>query len=65
MSTLRGRFALVAAMVAVGVTLAACGGDDNGSSSSASSDAATTQAAASPEDTVAPDAVVGAGPRRS
>ncbi len=62
MSTLRGRFALVAAMVAVGVALGACGSDDNSSSSSAAtSDAATTQAAASPEDTIAPDAAVGAG----
>ena len=62
MSTLRGRLALVAAMVAIGVTLGACGGDDNDSSSSAAtSDAATTQAAAGPEDTIAPDAAVGAG----
>ena len=62
MSTLRGRLALGAAMVAIGVTLGACGGDDNDSSSSAAtSDAATTQAAASPEDTIAPDAAVGAG----
>jgi hypothetical protein len=62
MSTLRGRFALVAAMVAMGVALGACGGDDNDSSSSAaSSSAATTEAAASPEDTIAPDALVGAG----
>jgi iron uptake system EfeUOB component EfeO/EfeM len=60
MSTLRGRFALVAAMVAMTVALGACGGDDNDSGAS-SSDAATTQAAASPEDTIAPDAVVGAG----
>jgi len=62
MSTLRGRFALVAAMVAVGVALGACGGDDtNSSSGAATTDAATTQAAASPEDTIAPDAAVGAG----
>jgi hypothetical protein len=62
MSTLRGRLALGAAMVAIGVTLGACGGDDNDSSSSAAtSDAATTQAAAGPEDTIAPDAAVGAG----
>jgi len=62
MSTLRGRFALVVAIVAMGVMLGACGGDDNSSSSSAAtSDAATTQAAASPEDTIAPDAAVGAG----
>jgi len=62
MSTLRGRFALVAAMVAAGVALGACGSDDKSSSSSpATTDAATTQAAASPEDAVAPDAAVGAG----
>ena len=61
MSTLRGRLALVAAMVAIGVTLGACGGDDDSSSSAATSDAATTQAAAGPEDTIAPDAAVGAG----
>jgi hypothetical protein len=46
----------LAAMVALSVGLAACGGDDNDTSS-----AATTQAAASPEDTIAPDAQVGAG----
>jgi len=61
MSTLRGRLALGAAMVAIGVTLGACGGDDDSSSSAATSDAATTQAAAGPEDTIAPDAAVGAG----
>jgi hypothetical protein len=65
METLRGRFALVAAMVALSTGLAACGSDDDGSSSgsssAASSSAATTQAAASPEDTIAPDAAVGAG----
>jgi len=64
MSTLRGRFALVAAMVALCVALGACGGDDSdsgSSSSAASSSAATTQAAAGPEDTIAPDAAVGAG----
>jgi len=64
MSTLRGRFALVAAMVALCVALGACGGDesDSGSSSGpASSSEATTQAAAGPEDTIAPDAAVGAG----
>jgi len=65
MRTLRGRFALVAAMAAMCVALGACGGDDNdssgASSSAASTDAATTQAAAGPEDTIAPDAVVGAG----
>jgi hypothetical protein len=62
MSRIRGRFALVAAMVAMGVALGACGGDDNDSSSSpATSDAATTQSAAGPEDTIAPDAAVGAG----
>jgi hypothetical protein len=60
MSTLRGRFALIAAMLAVGVALGACGGDDNDSGGS-SSGAATTQAAPSPEDTIAPDAEVGAG----
>jgi hypothetical protein len=62
MSTVRGRFALVVAIVAMGVVLGACGGDDNGpSSSAATSDAATTQASAGPEDTIAPDAAVGAG----
>ena len=64
MSTLRGRFALVAAIVALCVALGACGGDesDSGSSSGpASSSEATTQAAAGPEDTIAPDAAVGAG----
>jgi len=61
MSTLRGRLALGAAMVAIGVTLGACGGDDDSSSSAATSEAATTQAAAGPEDTIAPDAAVGAG----
>jgi hypothetical protein len=61
MTTVRGRFALAAALVALSAGLAACGGDDNGSASSASSSAATTQAAASPEDTIAPDAAVGAG----
>src|SRR6476469_6218894 len=62
MSTLRERFALVAVVAAMSVALGACGGDDNASSSTAaSSDAATTQAAAGPEDTIAPDAVVGAG----
>ena len=60
MSTLRGRLAPLAAMVALSVGLAACGGDDN-DTSSASSSGATTQAAASPEDTIAPDAAVGAG----
>jgi hypothetical protein len=63
MSTFRGWFALLAALVALGAGLAACGGDDGGSSSgsTAASGAATTQAAASPEDTIAPDAAVGAG----
>jgi hypothetical protein len=65
MSTLRGRLASLAALVALGVGLAACGGDDNDTSSAGSSaattGAATTQAAASPEDTIAPDAQVGAG----
>src|SRR6201989_3710994 len=64
MSTLRGRFALVAATVAMTLALGACGGEDTGSgasSSAASTDAATTQGAASPEDTIAPDAAVGAG----
>jgi hypothetical protein len=60
MSTLRGRLAPLAAMVALSVGLAACGGDDNDTSSGSSS-GATTQAAASPEDTIAPDAAVGAG----
>jgi hypothetical protein len=59
MTTLRGRFALVAAMVALGAALGACGGDDD--SGGSSSGAATTQAAASPEDRIAPDAQVGAG----
>jgi hypothetical protein len=60
MTTLRGgRFGLVAAMVAVSVALAACGGDDESRGSSSS--AGTTQAAARPEDTIAPDAQVGAG----
>ena len=64
MRTLRGRFALVAALLATSVALAACGGDDSdsaGSSSTAVSDATTTQEAASPEETIAPDAEVGAG----
>ncbi len=61
MTTVRGRFALAAALVALSAGLAACGGDDNDSASSGSSSAATTQAAASPEDTIAPDAAVGAG----
>lgn len=62
MRTLRGRLALVAALVAMSVALGACGGSDStGSSTSAVSDAATTQAAAGPEDTIAPDAQVGAG----
>jgi hypothetical protein len=60
MSALRGRLAPLAAMVALSVGLAACGGDDNDTSSGSSS-GATTQAAASPEDTIAPDAAVGAG----
>ena len=60
MTTLRGRFALIAAMLAVGVALGACGGEGNESGGS-SSGAATTQAAASPEETIAPDAEVGAG----
>jgi hypothetical protein len=59
MTTLGGRFALAAALLALSAGLAACGGDD--SASSGSSSAATTQAAASPEDTIAPDAAVGAG----
>ena len=65
MSTLRGRFALLAALVALGTGLAACGGDDNDSADSSSSagttSAASTQASASPEDQIAPDAAVGAG----
>src|SRR3954469_20525940 len=60
MTTVRGRFALAAALVPLSAGLAACGGDDNGSASSASSSAAT-QAAASPEDTIAPDVAGGAG----
>jgi hypothetical protein len=64
MSTLRGRLASVAALIALSAGLAACGGDDNdtsSASSAATSGAATTQEAASPEDTIAPDAQVGAG----
>jgi hypothetical protein len=64
MSTLRARFALVAAMVATSVALGACGGDESssaGSSSTAVSDPATTQEATGREDTIAPDAEVGAG----
>jgi hypothetical protein len=60
MTTRRGRFALIAAMLVLSVALGACGGDDNDSGGSSSS-AATTQAAAGPEDTIAPDAEVGAG----
>ena len=60
MTTLRGRFALVAVMLALSGALGACGGDDNDSGGTSSS-AGTTQAAASPEDTIAPDAEVGAG----
>src|SRR3954470_11503845 len=60
MTTVRGRFALAAALVALSAGLAACGGDDNGSASSARKSAATP-GAASPEDTIAPDAAVGAG----
>jgi hypothetical protein len=60
MTTVRGRLALAAALVALSTGLAACGGDDDAASSGSSS-AATTQAAASPEDTIAPDAAVGAG----
>jgi hypothetical protein len=59
MTTRRGRFALIAAMLVLSVALGACGGDDD--SSGGTSSAATTQAAASPEDTIAPDAQVGAG----
>src|SRR3954453_22134809 len=64
MTTLRGRFTLAAALVALSAGLGACGGEDNaspGASPAATSSAATTQAAASPEDTIAPDAAVGAG----
>ncbi len=64
MSRLRGRLASLAALVALSAGLAACGGDDNDSSTArgaATSGATTTQEAASPEDTIAPDAQVGAG----
>src|SRR5262245_10938143 len=64
MSTLRGRFALLAALIALSAGLAACGGDDNSSadSSAGTTSAATTQASTqAPEDTIAPDAAVGAG----
>jgi hypothetical protein len=65
MSTLRGRFALLAALIALAIGLAACGGDGNDSAGSSSSagttSAASTQASAAPEDTIAPDAAVGAG----
>src|SRR5689334_19191963 len=63
MTTVRGRLALAAALVALSAGLAACGGDDDSASggSTAASSSATTQAAASPEDTIAPDAAVGAG----
>jgi hypothetical protein len=47
-------------MFAMGVALAACGGDDK-AGSSASSAATTAEATAAPEDTIAPDAEVGAG----
>ena len=59
MTTRRGRFALIEAMLVLSVALGACGGDDDSAGSASS--AATTQAAASPEDTIAPDAEVGAG----
>jgi hypothetical protein len=59
MSTLRGRFALVAAMLVTSVALGACGGDDD--SAGTSSSGATTQPATAPEDQLAPDAAVGAG----
>jgi hypothetical protein len=64
MTTVHGRIALAAALVALSAGLAACGGDDgsaSGGSTAASSSAATTQAAASPEDTIAPDTAVGTG----
>jgi hypothetical protein len=57
--TVGGRFALVAVMAAMGIALGACGGDDD--SAGTTSSAASTPAAASPEDTIAPDAEVGAG----
>jgi hypothetical protein len=62
MTTVHGRIALAAALVALSAGLAACGGDDGSASggSTAASSSATTQAA-SPEDTIAPDAAVGAG----
>jgi hypothetical protein len=53
MRTLRGRFALVAAMVALVAGLAACGGDDNdsagSSSGTATSSGASTQASTGTE----------------
>jgi hypothetical protein len=61
MSTFGGRLASLAALVALSIGLAACGGDDNDTSGAATSGTGTTQAAASPEDTIAPDAQVGAG----
>jgi hypothetical protein len=57
--TVGGRFALVAVMAAMGIALGACGGDDD--SAGTTSSAASAPAAASPEDTIAPDAEVGAG----
>jgi hypothetical protein len=59
MTTRRGRFALAAAMLVLSVALGACGGDDG--SAGGASGAGATQAGASPEDTIAPDAEVGAG----
>jgi hypothetical protein len=64
MRTGRGRFVLSAVMFAMGVGLAACGGDDkagSSASSAATSTATTAEATAAPEDTIAPDAEVGAG----
>ena len=62
MTTVRGRLVLAAALGALSAGLAACGGDDGSASGggTAASSSATTQAA-SPEDTIAPDAAVGAG----
>ena len=59
MTTLRGRFALAVAMLAMVFVLGACGGDDD--SAGGGGGPPTTQAAAGPEETVAPDAQVGAG----
>src|SRR4051794_10850374 len=58
MRIVRRRFALGAVMLTASVALGACGGEGTDSAASSS---ATTQASAAPEDTIAPDAAVGAG----